>query len=379
MTIKTLITILLLATSFLFFTACDSKTKQEETNTTVQIDTTSGNTGREDENRNDTADSDIDEVNTITGGETTRSGGSSNDDTSNNDNTTTDGGNDDNTNSGSDDNTSRNNDATTSTVTLTSLKLTIDKTSLNKDENTTVIVMATYSDNSTKEVTDKVEWVVAPSNAVKMTNTTLIALHDKTTTVKAKLNTVASDAVSLNITWVVNGHTLPPEPDEATNDATLLGIDINSNGVRDDVERYIYKRFGKDPDYPKTKVALTMQDAWATQKILENPTIESKKYLDDAIDCQYYWFERKQKNIRQKIIELDKTNFSESIRLSVQARKWRGKHKVFDDVLLKDKMLNTKQRILTMFKFNEACSGHIFHGRKLTIDSCLTNLDLIGE
>ena len=39
---------------------------------------------------------------------------------------------------------------------------------------------------------------------------------------------------------VINGHTLPPEPDKALNDSTLLGIDSNNNGVRDDVERWIY-------------------------------------------------------------------------------------------------------------------------------------------
>ena len=34
---------------------------------------------------------------------------------------------------------------------------------------------------------------------------------------------------------IVNGYLLPPEPDEQLNNATLLGIDSNDNGVRDDV------------------------------------------------------------------------------------------------------------------------------------------------
>jgi len=42
---------------------------------------------------------------------------------------------------------------------------------------------------------------------------------------------------------VINGHTLPPEPDKALNDSTLLDIDSNNNGVRDDVERWIYKTY----------------------------------------------------------------------------------------------------------------------------------------
>lgn len=33
---------------------------------------------------------------------------------------------------------------------------------------------------------------------------------------------------------------LPPEPNEAENNATLAGVDVNQNGIRDDVERAIY-------------------------------------------------------------------------------------------------------------------------------------------
>ncbi len=38
---------------------------------------------------------------------------------------------------------------------------------------------------------------------------------------------------------VIHGHRLPPEPDPKVNNATLLGVDVNHNGVRDDVERWI--------------------------------------------------------------------------------------------------------------------------------------------
>lgn len=60
---------------------------------------------------------------------------------------------------------------------------------------------------------------------------------------------------------VINGHTLPPEPDPAINNSTLLGIDSNNNGVRDDVEIYIYKRFSKEAEFPKTMTAIAMQYA----------------------------------------------------------------------------------------------------------------------
>jgi len=37
----------------------------------------------------------------------------------------------------------------------------------------------------------------------------------------------------------INGVPVPPEPDPELNNATLAGIDVNGNGVRDDVERHM--------------------------------------------------------------------------------------------------------------------------------------------
>ena len=182
------------------------------------------------------------------------------------------------------------------------------------------------------------------------------------------------------VTLEINGHHLPPEPDPKVNNATLLGVDVNNNGVRDDVERYIYERFKKDPEFSNTKIAIAMQYAWAMQKILENPTIESKQYMDDAIDCQYYWFSKKNKMINEKIMQISDSDFDKAITMDVQLTKWQVGHNVFNDTGLKDKLLNTRQRILQKFKFNEACSGHIFSGRgQETIHNCRTNIDELRE
>lgn len=37
----------------------------------------------------------------------------------------------------------------------------------------------------------------------------------------------------------INGFSVPPEPDAKLNKSTLAGVDVNANGVRDDVERAI--------------------------------------------------------------------------------------------------------------------------------------------
>lgn len=53
-----------------------------------------------------------------------------------------------------------------------------------------------------------------------------------------------SIGTSLGTEKTINGIAVPPEPDPVVNNATLAGVDVNGNGVRDDVERFIAKEFG---------------------------------------------------------------------------------------------------------------------------------------
>lgn len=161
---------------------------------------------------------------------------------------------------------------------------------------------------------------------------------------------------------VINGFKLPPKPDEDKNNATLLGIDFNHNGIRDDVERWIIHRYANDPKYPKTKTAIALQDAWASQKILENPTIDNSKYEDDALACEFYWFDK------------------ETVGLSgFEYGKFIKKHKVINTPELEDKIFNTKKRILRMFEYNRALSGNILTLREDKLSACRINIDEFGE
>ncbi|WP_324171185.1 PKD domain-containing protein [Sulfurimonas sp.] len=87
---------------------------------------------------------------------------------------------------------------------------------------------------------------------------------------------------------IINGYELPPEPDEALNNSTLLGIDSNDNGVRDDVEIFVIKKYATDH---KIVTEIGFQLASAYQKILDNPldTEANHKALHDAMDCNYYF------------------------------------------------------------------------------------------
>jgi len=175
------------------------------------------------------------------------------------------------------------------TVSLKSLKLTIEKTSLNIETNTTLKVVATYQDNTIKDVTNEVEWIYADKLAISIQKHTLKTNHKDTNIfLQAKYNNKLSNRVALEIYIEINGHRLPPEPNPTINNATLLGVDSNNNGVRDDVERWIYEEYKeKHPIH----IDIAMQEAKANKKILEIPekALEIHNEVNRAVDCQAYY------------------------------------------------------------------------------------------
>lgn len=81
---------------------------------------------------------------------------------------------------------------------------------------------------------------------------------------------------------------LPPEPDPKINNSTLLGIDSNSNGVRDDIERWIYETY---KDKHPIHIDIAMQAARAYKKVLETPE-KAKEIHNDVVaagDCESYY------------------------------------------------------------------------------------------
>jgi hypothetical protein len=73
---------------------------------------------------------------------------------------------------------------------------------------------------------------------------------------------------------IINGISVPPEPDPTANNATLAGIDSNSNGVRDDVERKIAERVSNQNDF-----TATMKEAVVYEWLLSHPA----KTKDDGL------------------------------------------------------------------------------------------------
>lgn len=69
---------------------------------------------------------------------------------------------------------------------------------------------------------------------------------------------------------------LPPMPDEAINNATVEGVDVNKNYVRDDVERYIFEKYKT-----KEERAAWMQYARAMGFVMTKA--ESKETLKEVL------------------------------------------------------------------------------------------------
>ena len=188
----------------------------------------------------------------------------------------------------SSDNNNSNRDSKDNNIsTIKSLKLEITNTTLNKDENTTINLKAIYKDGTTK-TPNNIEWLINPKDAVRIKGNTLTALKDTNVTIQAKVGNILSNKVKLNIYWEVDGHRLPPEPDPKVNNATLLGVDVNHNGVRDDVERWIYDRYkNKHPIH----IDIAMQAARGYRLVLEHPerAKEIREKVNGALICGWYY------------------------------------------------------------------------------------------
>jgi len=130
---------------------------------------------------------------------------------------------------------------------------------------------------------------------------------------------------------MVNGHTLPPEPDPDVNNATLLGVDANENGVRDDVERWIFKTY----EHPIVQ-AVAMQNARAFQIILADPSKarETRKLTSESINCQIYYQYDSNKSILPKE---------------------RSLHKESRPIIL-----NTRERNRAYYEYNQVLSGGVY-------------------
>ena len=85
-----------------------------------------------------------------------------------------------------------------------------------------------------------------------------------------------------------SGFVLPPDPGKAGK-VTLLGIDTDGDGVRDDIQRYIYLTY---PDDKKLRLGLTYY-AIEFQGVLQDANDREAAYdhaikMDRHVECLFY-------------------------------------------------------------------------------------------
>jgi hypothetical protein len=135
----------------------------------------------------------------------------------------------------------------------------------------------------------------------------------------------------------VNGFTLPPCPDQELNDSTLLGIDTNDNGVRDDVERWIIVKY---KNHHKIVTEIGFQTARASQIVIQDPSRakETTKIMEAAQDCNSYF-----RNYAD--------GFNDPILID---------HSIITSTAFKTMQFNTEQRIRAYLDYNRALSGGVY-------------------
>jgi len=182
-------------------------------------------------------------------------------------------------------------------------------------------------DTNTTQEDNTTQTVATDTNATQTTTT-----DTNSTTLITDPNTTTPKVV------VINGHTLPPVPDKTLNDSTLLGIDSNDNGVRDDVEIWIYTYYSKPIEH-----AVFMQSARAYQIVIQEPekALETMKYLDDVSDCESYW----------RMSKEDAESEGEIF--------WLEEYKNYDKDM-NPVQFNTADRFLAYKKYNQTLSGGVY-------------------
>jgi hypothetical protein len=220
--------------------------------------------------------------------------------------------------------------------TVISLTLTADTLELAEGNTTSLHVNATYKDGTTRTSNSDLQWSIDNSSKIEISGTTLTALKEGTTALHVSQNSITSNPLHVTIYKEINGHRLPPKPDEALNNSTLLGIDINNNGVRDDVERYLLDKY-KDHHPIISEIAL--QSGRAYQVVIQYPSKakETVNILHAAKDCNYYFQD-------------DADYFGDPILID---------HKIMDDKF-KDIQLNTKERMRAYLEYNHNLSGGVY-------------------
>ena len=178
------------------------------------------------------------------------------------------------------------------------------------------------------------------ASTLKFTAPTVTEKTDLVFELKAKFDDPVHDQITITVfpILIINGVRLPPEPLPEENNATLVGIDSNDNGVRDDVERWIYTTF---EDKHPVHIEVGMQSARTWKRIFEggaDKALETVEFVHAALACQSYY------KVYAKYYDEPILIF-ESISLFQQVKR---------------KVLSIPERTEAFFAYDKALSGGVY-------------------
>ena len=212
-----------------------------------------------------------------------------------------------------------------------------------------------YDDNSSEIVKNGVTYTLS-NDDVAFVNVQhgLKASEEGNTTLQAHYKDLNSNSVPISVYLEVDGYRLPLDPGEEGK-RTVAGIDANTNGVRDDIERWIYIEM-EIYKYPRVERAIAMQDGKALQKILIN--LENAKNL-------YHEFDRSQ-------------NCFWYYRLGYLGGRYPSNYVIFN-AEYRDIAMNTKERYKAYHKYDMLLGGDVYPMGRLHPDQCAFDIERMME
>jgi len=189
--------------------------------------------------------------------------------------------------------------------------------------------------------------VASSSSSTTSSSSSVIVVHSSSSSVTSSSSSTTSSSSlfstetnssssSSSAPIVINGYTLPPQPDETLNNSTLLGIDSNNNGVRDDVEIYVLNKY---KDHHKIVSEIALQAGRAHQLAIGDASKakETTVYMSAALYCNWYF-------------EDDADSYGDPILIDHTIT-----NKQFKDI-----QINTKERIKAYLQYNRNLSGGVY-------------------
>lgn len=148
--------------------------------------------------------------------------------------------------------------------------------------------------------------------------------------------------------------TIPEDPGSVNNE-TVLGIDINRNLVRDDVEIWILKNYEKQIQQKSLmQYAINYQKFWGEEPTQEM-AFEAQKSTEKMIECLFYYaFPSDIDNV----IIMQREDASDELRT---------------------RMMNTPDRLRAEGRISDLLTGHIFVDQDYGKDACDFDVDALEE